>query len=310
MTTPAGTETLLQLCARAKVNLALHVTGRRADGFHELNSLIVFAGVGDELEIAPAAGLSLDVDGPFAAALAATQGAESIEGATTPVSENLILRAARALSARYGVSAGARLRLIKHLPVAAGIGGGSADAAAALQGLAALWSLDPGEAGLAELAAGLGADVPVCLAGRPSIIAGIGERISPAPPLPPAWLVLVNPGVALSTAVVFDALDGSFSQPMPSLGPGTSITEFAAWLTDCRNDLQPAARELAPEIDGVLAYLDATTGCLLARMSGSGATCFGLFASEETATAAAVAIATDQPAWWVRAAPMLGEGSV
>ncbi|MFQ5774252.1 MAG: 4-(cytidine 5'-diphospho)-2-C-methyl-D-erythritol kinase [Kiloniellaceae bacterium] len=284
--------------AWAKVNLFLHVTGRRADGYHELDSLIVFAGVGDDLEIRPSTDLTLAVDGPFAAALSAA-------GAPGPGAGNLVLHAAEILRARCGVAAGARLRLTKSLPVAAGLGGGSADAAAALRGLARLWALELSDAELARLGAALGADVPVCLAGRPSLVGGIGDRIAPAPPVPPAWLVLVNPGAPLATGAVYAARHGPFARPAEWSGAAADAVEFAARLAERRNDLEPAARALAPEVGQALAALAGTADCLLARMSGSGATCFGLYARRERARAAAAHIAAERPAWWVRAAPVL-----
>ena len=194
---PAPVE--LRLRARAKVNLYLQVTGKRPDGYHELDSLMVFPDVGDELSLERATELSLEVDGPFAAALEA-------EGP-----DNLVLRAARALGALAGGGQGARLRLTKNLPVAAGIGGGSADAAAALRGLVRLWGLEVPEARLQALALELGADVPPCLESRPVFARGIGEILTPAPSLPPFWMVLVNPGVPVQTPAVFKARQGAFS---------------------------------------------------------------------------------------------------
>ena len=295
MTADAGPASVVRRRAWAKVNLSLHVVGRRADGFHELDSLVVFAGVGDDLTAAPADDITLTVDGPYAAALdAAGDG-----------SDNLVMRAARALQSRVGRAAGADLRLTKSLPVAAGIGGGSADAAAALHALVELWGLNVPEAELTAIAVDLGADVPACLAGRPSFVGGIGERIDLAPALPPAWLVLVNPGVPLPTAAVFAAREGPFSHPLRWHDPIADPAMLARRLGDCRNDLEPAARRLAPEIGDVLARVSGTEGCLLARMSGSGATCFGLYAEQDDATRAAEALRREQPKWWVQAAPIL-----
>ncbi len=292
MTAQRAEADLVRRTAWAKINLTLHVTGRRDDGYHELDSLIVFAGIGDGLEIAPGPQITLEIAGPFAPALRAAG------------SDNLVVAAARALAERYGVAAGARLRLDKQLPVAAGLGGGSADAAAALHGLVDFWSLDAPAAELHALAAGLGADVPVCLAGRPSFVSGIGGRMVPALALPPAWLVLANPGVSLSTAAVFAARQGGFSAPARWREPISELRALAARLAACRNDLEAPALALVPEIREVLATLRDTAGCMLARMSGSGATCFGLYAVEAAATAAARRIATTRPGWWVRAAPI------
>lgn len=278
--------------APAKVNLYLHVVGRRDDGYHQLDSLVAFAGVGDTLDLAAADGLSLVIDGPQAAALPAGE-------------DNMVLRAARALAARAQVTKGAALRLTKRLPVAAGIGGGSADAAATLAGLMRLWDIVLPPAEIHALALALGADVPVCLAGRPTAMGGIGEVLRPAPPLPPAWLALVNPRVALATPAVFKARSGGFSDPAPLETTPRDAAHLAALLTARRNDLTAAAISLAPPVGEALALLAAQPACLLARMSGSGATCFGLFAEPEAAHAAARAIAAARPGWWTAAAPLL-----
>jgi len=277
--------------AWAKINLTLHVTGRRADGYHLLDSLVVFVGVGDRLRARPATDLTLRIAGPQAAGLPAGD-------------DNLVLRAARA----FGPAPGAALVLDKHLPVASGIGGGSADAAAALRVLAALWGRplpDPA----AVLA--LGADVPVCLAGRPSRMQGVGEVLTPLPhPLPPAHAVLVNPGVAVATPAVFARLTRRDGAPMPD--PLPRLTDLAAltdFLAAMRNDLEPAAIALAPPVALARAALAAQPGCRLARMSGSGATCFGLFATAPAAQAAARAIGAAHPGWWVAAAPVLAAGA-
>ena len=266
--------------AAAKVNLFLHITGRRADGYHLLDSLVVFAGVGDVLAAEPAATLSLRIAGPFG-------------GALDDGSDNLVLRAARALAERTGATAGAALTLTKNLPVASGIGGGSADAAAALRLLARLWNVPGAED---DLALGLGADVPACLAGRPARMQGIGEILTPAPALPPCGLVLVNPGVAVATPAVFRARRGEF-RPRASLPAGwATAAEMAADLADLGNDLEAPALSLAPEIGIVLAELRARPGTLLARMSGSGATCFALCAT--ATTAAAIAAFLQRRGWW------------
>ncbi len=297
------TGSLLHCQAWAKVNLTLHVTGRRENGYHDLDSLVVFAGIGDELTISPAAAgpdLELSIEGPFAKSLVSP----APGGTSGAGSDNLILRAARELRARFAVEAGARLLLKKRLPVAAGLGGGSADAAAALHGLVQLWGLQADPSDLAEIAAGLGADVPVCLAGRPSFLGGVGESVVPAPPLPPVWLVLVNPGRPLSTRAVFAAWEGSFSRPCRWRDALADAAALAERLAAYGNDLEAPARRLVPEIDEVLTVLAARDHCRLARMSGSGATCFGLFGSLGAAEAAAAEIAAERPAWWVAAAPV------
>ncbi len=278
--------------ARAKINLYLHVVGRRADGYHLLDSLAAFAGIGDTIEAAPADTLALSIDGPFAHDLGNGE-------------DNLVLRAAHALAAASGRPAAARIRLTKRLPLASGIGGGSADAAATLHALARLWQLDLEPAALAAIGLALGADVPVCLFGRSAFFAGIGEIVTPAPALPPAWLVLANPGIALPTPQVFKARSGGFSGHGRFEAGPADATELAAVLKLRGNDLTEAAVHLAPVIGTVLAGLEALPGALLTRMSGSGATCFALFAEQAAARAAAAGLRARQPGWWVVAAPLL-----
>jgi 4-diphosphocytidyl-2-C-methyl-D-erythritol kinase len=270
--------------ARAKINLSLHVTGQRADGYHLLDSLVAFAEVGDMVSVASADRLSLTIDGPMAASLPVTE-------------DNLVLRAARLLAPDRG----AAIRLTKSLPVASGIGGGSADAAATLLALSELWSM-PLPAPAAIL--GLGADVPVCLAGQAARMQGIGEIVTPLDrPLPAGWLALVNPGVAVSTPAIFRNLTSKTNPGLPdSLGPWPDLASLAAFLSHQRNDLAAPAAALAPEISVALADLTTRPGCLLARMSGSGATCFGLFAAETEARTAAAALAGSHPTWWSAAA--------
>lgn len=254
--------------APAKINLTLHVTGRREDGYHLLDSLVVFAETGDVVHLAPGP-LSLTITGPFAAGLASD-------------SDNLCLRAARLAGAEVAIT------LEKNLPVASGIGGGSADAAAVLRGLGA----NP------PLPERLGADVPVCLAGRPVRMRGLGEILDPVPQLPPLALVLVNPGKGLSTPAVFRALDRRDNPPMPALPDFPDTAALVGFLQTCRNDLEAPAITLLPEIAACLEALR-SQGALLARMSGSGATCFGIFADLDQARAAALALA--RPGWWVEA---------
>lgn len=287
----------LSLLAPAKVNLFLHVVGRRADGYHELDSLVVFADVGDRMSFAASETLSLSVQGPGAASLAAE-------------ADNIVLRAAHRLAEAAGVAPQAAITLDKRLPVAAGIGGGSADAAATLRGLAGLWGVSLPEADMHALALGLGADVPVCLYGRPAAMGGIGERIDPVPPLPPAWLLLVNPGRPLSTPAVFRKRaemfpSGNFSQAAPLTEPPADAAALAYALASRSNDLMDAAIAVEPMVGEVLRAIAATDGCLLARMSGSGATCFGLFATQKDADEAARHLVGGSPEWWVAAARLL-----
>lgn len=269
--------------APAKLNLYLHVTGRRDDGYHLLDSLVVFAQVGDVLCAAPADDLALSVTGPFAPALGGA-------------ADNLVLRAARALATEIGRPPQAHLILDKCLPVASGIGGGSADAAATLRALCRLWGEAVDSAALSRIALTLGVDVPVCLGSRPARMGGVGERLQPAPELPACGVVLVNPGVAVATASVFRARTGGFSQPAALPGRWQSAAAMAADLRRLANDLESPARGLCPAIDAVLAALAAQQGCMLARMSGSGATCFGLFADPHQATDAARRLMRD--GWW------------
>lgn len=273
--------------APAKINLCLHVTGRRPDRYHLLDSLVVFADVADRVTAAPGAGLSLDVTGPEGRGLQAE-------------ADNLVLRAARAM----GVS-DAALVLDKRLPVASGIGGGSADAAATLRVLARLTgrSLPP-----AAEVLHLGADVPVCLAGRPALMQGIGERVTPLPALPPLACVLVNPRLPVPTRQVFAALDLRDNPEMPDLPPSAraSARALATWLSrKTRNDLVDPACQVAPILAEVQTALAATPGCLLARMSGSGGTHFGLYATAEAAEAAAAALRAVHPFWWIVAGRIL-----
>jgi 4-diphosphocytidyl-2-C-methyl-D-erythritol kinase len=266
--------------APAKVNLFLHVTGRRADGYHLLDSLAVFGPAADTVTAEPAEALSLELAGPFGAALVAEP-------------DNLVLRAARLLAEAAGVPARARLRLEKRLPVASGIGGGSADAAAALRALARLWGVS---VPLEPLAARLGADVPVCVASRAARMRGVGEVLAAAPALPECGLLLVNPGVALATPEVFRARVGGFRPEVALPDSWPDAAAMAAELRGLSNDLEAAAISLRPVIAEVLAAIAAAPGCLLARMSGSGATCFGLFAS----AAAAEAAGRGMPSGWWR----------
>ena len=291
MTAETARAGALRLAAPAKLNLYLHVVGRRPDGYHLLDSLVAFAAVADELTLAPAADLSLAIDGPFGGSLEA--------GA-----DNLVLKAAHALAAEVGRTPGAAIRLTKRLPVASGIGGGSADAAAALQGLSRLWNLSLPEAALAKIGLALGADVPVCLAGVPSFFGGIGDEVQSAGLMPRAHVVLANPGAPLATAAVFRARAlaagaGAYSRPARWTEAVPDTVMLAGLLAKRSNDLTAAAIALLPVIAEVLDALEQQPPCLLARLSGSGATCFGLFAERGEAREAAAAIAAAHPDWWV-----------
>jgi 4-diphosphocytidyl-2-C-methyl-D-erythritol kinase len=278
--------------APAKVNLTLRVLSRRPDGYHELESLVVFADFGDRLTFARGGDLALSVRGPSAAAAG--------EGG-----DNLVHKAARALAAlRPGIVLGA-FDLDKRLPVAAGLGGGSSDAAAALRLLADANGIARDDPDLHAAARATGADVPVCLDPRPRIMRGIGERLSPPLALPSLPAVLVNPGVALPTKAVFAGWKASPDAPAPldepALGKLASPHDLVQRVAAQTNDLEPPAMVLQPVIAEVLAALRQTAGCALARMSGSGATCFGLFGTAGEATAAEKALSAAQPKWWVKA---------
>ena len=284
---------LVRRVAPAKLNLYLHVLGRRDDGYHLLDSLVAFADIADVITARPADALSLEITGPFAGAL---QGDPS---------ENLIWRAAIALAARGGIEAKAALTLEKNLPVASGIGGGSSDAAAALKALGELWRLDLGERKFQGLAESLGADVPVCLFGETAWLGSIGERVASAPPLPPCSVVLVNPGVSLATPAVFKARAGTFSEPARFETAPADAAALAGLLKTRRNDLMAPAIALAPTIADVLRALETETGALIARMSGSGATCFALFADPESAATAAGRLGRAHPGWWAATGRLL-----
>lgn len=268
--------------APAKVNLALHVTGQRADGYHLLDSLVVFTGLGDRVSVSPSDELSLSIGGDMAMGV-------------PPGPENLVLRAATLLAPGHG----ARITLEKALPHAAGLGGGSSDAAATLRALSRLWDvpLPP----VFEVLT-LGADVPVCLSTAPQRMAGIGEALSNAPLLPPLHAVLVNPRVAVPTGAVFAGLA---RKDNPAMAPPDwdDFETFIHWLARQRNDLEAPALSVAPGIETALAALH-REDAHLARMSGSGATCFGLFETASAAQAAAASISAAQPDWWVRATPL------
>lgn len=293
--------------APAKLNLYLHVVGRRDDGYHELDSLVAFADVADTVTVRPGVarvalrgvtlppvGPRLAVSGPFGPAL--------MEG--NPA-DNLVIRAAYALAARLGREPDAMISLEKVLPIASGIGGGSADAAATLRGLARLWGVPVTERALYEVGASLGADVPVCLAGRACYFGGIGDVLDEAPALPETHVLLVNPRVPVPTPAVFKARTGGFSEPARFTEVPADAAALAALLRARRNDLTEPALTVAPSIADVLSALEATPGCLLARLSGSGATCFGLYARADEATAAAALVQGTQLNWWVKAARLL-----
>ena len=278
--------------AAAKINLTLEILGRRPDGYHELVSLVAFAGFGDRLSLQPGPRFGLQVDGPFAGVLGA---------------DNLIERAVRRAQEQAPALTSGRFRLEKTLPVAAGLGGGSADAAAALRLLARASPEHAGGLDLGAIAAGIGADVTVCLEQRAARMRGIGEQVACVPPLPETHVVLVNPGVALATAEVYAALGAPLLEDAeePSiLEPFADLDALLAYLEARRNDLEAPALRLAPEIAEARDRLLAAAGCRLARLSGSGSTWFGIFGSQAEAERAATGIAADRPDWWVVASSL------
>jgi 4-diphosphocytidyl-2-C-methyl-D-erythritol kinase len=280
----------LSVRAAAKINLFLHVGDRRSDGYHALESLVVFAETSDRMEFTPGSDLTLKITGPFGKAL-------------SRVSDNLVLKTARLLQSKYpqeGV--GAHVALEKNLPLASGLGGGSTDAAAALRALNRLWQLDLSEEELLDIAAELGSDVPACILSSSCWMEGRGTHVTKLASMPPFELVLVNPGVAVPTGPVFNALNarsgvGAIAPP-PALA---SVWDLVAYLADAGNDLEAPASRIAPVIEDVLAALGHEPACVLAQMSGSGATCFGLFDGPVYAAGAAERIAQEHPHWWVRA---------
>ena len=274
--------------ASAKINLTLQVVGRRKDGYHLLSSLVGFAGVGDVLHFMPSKKLSLSISGPFASELKDTN-----------LEDNLVMRSAKRLSDIYGGQQGAELHLVKNLPIASGIGGGSADAAAALRGLSRLWGVDAGiHDQLGDLALCLGADVPVCLKSKCTWMEGIGDKLSPGPTLPDFHIVLLNPGIGVSTPKIFKNLGGVFSSEQHKPQVFSTSHDFTDYLSIVGNDLESPACQLEPTILKCLGELQRQKDCDFSGMSGSGATCFGIFQSKECAENAVANIAQKHPDWW------------
>ncbi len=278
--------------APAKVNLYLHVTGRRSNGYHELDTLMVFTEMADRLTVTPSDSLSLAVEGPFAGNLPADS-----EG-------NLVMKAARTLADAAGVEPTGRMVLTKNLPVSAGLGSGSSDAAAALKALMRYWRIPEGAVDLPAIGLGIGSDIPGCLAARSIFVSGTGDRIEPTPPLPPVDILLVNPGVQLSTKAVFEARKGGFSPEARFRKAPRDVRALADLMEERTNDLTDPATRLSPIIDEVLAAIGAAPGCRLARMSGSGATCFGLFDDAETAIRAKGQL--QRANWWCSVTRLVG----
>ncbi len=276
--------------APAKINLALHVTGQRSDGYHLIETIVAFADVGDRLTVQDAQSDAFSICGPFASSLSDDSG-------------NLVLDALDALRTDARSSRSVSIQLEKNLPVASGIGGGSADAAACLRALRRLWSLSHSDAELADIGVALGADVPMCLASKPLFASGIGEEIKPVSALPTMPLVLVNPNLAVSTPEVFKRLTHK-TNPGITLPAGDSGEDWITTLTSMRNDLEPPAETVLPAVAECRSALS-DSGALIARMSGSGATCFGLFDNGQKAAEVADAIRSAHPTWYVCATSTL-----
>lgn len=285
--------TTLRDTAFAKINLTLAVLGRRVDGFHQIESLVAFAALGDEVTLEPGKGLDLAVEGPFAGAL---------------TGDNLVIAAAMAAKVLHPELRFGRFRLVKSLPVAAGLGGGSADAAAALRLLA---RANPGarpETALASLAPELGSDVAACLDSRPALITGRGENVKPVAGFPSCGVLLANPGVKLATQDVYAALDAGPLSGSPkkieTLNFAGDFRKLVDYVAAGRNNLEVPAMRLAPVVEDVLTALSRLDGARIARLSGSGPTCFALFSTEEEAQCAAASLTREHPDWWIAASSL------
>lgn len=277
----------ISFSAPAKLNLTLHVTGKRDNGYHDIESLVVFTSFGDTITLAPGNGLSFFVKGPFATSLRGE--------------DNLVMRAARALHT-IAEGKGARLELVKNIPVGAGLGGGSSDAAATIRGLIQLWNISPSLDQLQDIACLLGSDVPVCLAAEPAFIDDTGTRVTPCVIADSLWAVLCNPGCELLTADVYRRVTPPYASKEGA--PTHGFVNSAAlidYISRHRNMLEAAALTLQPSIKTVIDALADTADCLLARMSGSGATCFGLYATEVAAKQACSMLRRQYPSFWVEA---------
>ncbi len=284
----------LHIFSPAKVNLYLHVTGRMNNGYHALDSLVGFVDIGDDLSITEADDFQFHVEGPFAGSFHAK------ELDHTPNSSNIAVKAAWDLSRAVKKPLNVVIRLTKNLPLAGGIGGGSANAAAVIWGLLDYWDLPKKADFLEGLLLQLGADVPVCLNCAPARLRGVGEILDPAPLMEEVPIVLIHPGKPCNTAQVFAHYLGEFRNPQTLPHDLRAFEDFVLFLRNCSNDLYPTACDIVPEIKNIVHVLESHKGCDLARMSGSGSTCFGLFASVEDAKNAAQEIAAENPDWWVK----------
>lgn len=293
---PRNQSRTLNVLAPAKVNLFLHVTGRLENGYHTLDSLVSFVDIGDHIQIEPSTDFSFRINGSYASAFSAA------EYDASPNSPNLAVQAAWELARVTHKTPQFRITLTKNLPLASGLGGGSSDAASVLWALSEWWGLRLQDSVLSPLAISLGADVPACLSCQPIRMQGIGEIISSAPSMKDTAIVLAHPGKRCPTSKIFSTYRGPYKDDIADLPDDLSdFDDLISFLAEQDNDLTAAAVEHAPDIAFVLDVLSHQKGCRLARMSGSGACCFGLFASEHEANTAAENMSLKHPSWWIRA---------
>ena len=277
----------MQLLAPAKINFFLHITGKRNDGYHLLDSLVAFTDFGDEIEIKEANEFSFSINGDFGDALSADD-------------NNLVIRAAKGLAEHNGRTPNVAIHLTKRLPIGGGVGGGSSDAAAVVRGLCKLWDIAPDSDFMDTLLLSLGADVPVCFNGQTARIQGIGEVIDTDYKIPPVTILLIAPNVSCSTPEIFRSFSGKYRDPIHVPQRFESTDDFVSFLKLCRNDLQKPAISIVPEIADCIEFLNQSTGCLFSQMSGSGSCSFGLFSDEAAAIKAEEQISINHPNWWAR----------
>lgn len=281
---------LISTLAPAKINLYLHILGKTENGYHLIDSLAVFANIGDVVEVAQSDKITVTTTGDYAGFIADN--------------DNIVTKAALSLHKHFNVKSGAAITLHKNLPVGSGMGGGSADAAAAISLLVRLWKINAPQKDLHEIALSLGSDVPACMQSGPLYMSGSGEIIEPAPKLPGLCALLVGTGKQLLTKDVYNKYSGSFSTPANRMKK-ISQDDFIKFLKTTRNDLQNPAIELMPEISEIIKTLEDEKDCLIARMSGSGSTCFGLFAKRKYADDIAIKLGRKHPSWWIRVAGLI-----
>ncbi len=285
---------IITVFAPAKINLFLHLTGKLSNGYHTLDSLVSFADIGDHISIEPAKSFSFHVTGEFAESFNNDEKASCIDGG------NLVIKAARGLSQIVDKALNVKITLTKNLPLASGIGGGSSDAAATIWGLQEFWGLAHDANYMPSLTKKLGADVPVCLYCRPSLMRGIGDEITPAPEMPEIPILLINPLVSCSTADIFLHHNGDFKKDISLPDKFSSANDLVKTLESLDNDLFNPSIKLVPEISNIMNALSTQQKCIFSRMSGSGATCFGLFETMKDAQQSAENIAKDNPDWWIK----------